>query len=48
MKSKDNIPAYADGEISAIAAVNQLTLVTRNIQDFLDFQGLELANWFEA
>lgn len=47
MKSKGNTPAYADGEIAAIAAVNQLTLVTRNIQDFQDFQGLELTNWFE-
>lgn len=48
MKSKGNTPAYADGEIAAIATINQLTLVTRNIQDFLDFQGLELENWFEA
>lgn len=48
MKSQGLTPAYADGEIAAIAAVNQLTLVTRNIQDFLDFEGLELANWFEG
>lgn len=47
MKSKGNTPAYADGEIAAIAAVNQLTLVTRNTPDFADFEGLELANWFE-
>lgn len=47
LKPQGNTPAYADGEIAAIAVVNQLTLVTRNICDFFDFQGLELANWFE-
>lgn len=47
MKAQGRIPTYADGEIAAIAAVNDLTLVTRNTQDFQDYQGLELANWFE-
>lgn len=48
LKFQGKIPAYADGEIAAIAMVNQLTLVTRNISDFLGFEGLELANWFEG
>lgn len=39
--------AYADGEIAAIAATQQLTLVTRNSQDFENFQNLDLQNWFE-
>ncbi|HEY9889988.1 MAG TPA: type II toxin-antitoxin system VapC family toxin [Candidatus Obscuribacterales bacterium] len=39
-------PPYADGQIAAIAAVNHLTLVTRNVTDFADFQDLHLANWF--
>lgn len=39
--------AYADGEIAAIAVTQQLTLVTRNIQDFGNFQNLSLQNWFE-
>jgi tRNA(fMet)-specific endonuclease VapC len=39
--------AYADGEIAAIAVIQQLTLVTRNIQDFENFQNLTLQNWFE-
>ncbi len=38
--------AYADGEIAAIAATQNLTLVTRNCQDFGNFQQLRLANWF--
>ncbi len=41
------MPAYADGEIAAIAAANNLTLVTRNIDDFSEFKNLELDNWFE-
>ncbi|MEI6067662.1 MAG: type II toxin-antitoxin system VapC family toxin [Methylococcaceae bacterium] len=39
--------AYADGEIAAIAITQKLTLVTRNIQDFQNFQNLALQNWFE-
>ncbi|MEL6139233.1 MAG: type II toxin-antitoxin system VapC family toxin [Cyanobacteria bacterium J06628_6] len=39
-------PPYADGQIAAIAAVNQLILVTRNVTDFADFQDLQLENWF--
>lgn len=39
--------AYADGEIAAIAVSQNLTLVTRNTQDFQNFQNLALQNWFE-
>ena len=39
--------AYADGEIAAIAVTQRLTLVTRNTQDFQNFQNLALQNWFE-
>lgn len=36
----------ADGGIAAIAAVNELVLVTRNTADFENFSGLRLENWF--
>lgn len=36
----------ADGEIAAIAVVNELILVTRNTVDFENFLGLHLENWF--
>jgi len=39
--------AYANGEIAAIAVTQKLTLVTRNTQDFENFQKLVLQNWFE-
>jgi tRNA(fMet)-specific endonuclease VapC len=40
-------PPFADGQIAAVAAVNGLTLVTRNVADFALFQGLVIENWFE-
>jgi len=38
--------AFADGQIAAIAKVNDLILVTRNITDFRYFAGIEIENWF--
>jgi tRNA(fMet)-specific endonuclease VapC len=39
-------PAFVDGQIAAIAATQNLCLVTRNVRDFRSFQGLRLENWF--
>lgn len=38
-------PPYIDGQIAAVAYVNQLTLVTENVKDFARFKGLQVANW---
>lgn len=38
-------PSYADGQIAAIATVNDLILVTNNTSDYRDFQHLQLQNW---
>lgn len=40
-------PAFADGQIAAIAVVNQLTLVTNNISDFAGFAELQVEDWTE-
>ena len=40
--------SYPDAQIAAIAAVNGLVLVTRNVADFADFTGLRIENWFAA
>jgi tRNA(fMet)-specific endonuclease VapC len=40
-------PSYADGQIAAVAAVNQLILVTRNVSDYQNFDGLFIENWFD-
>ncbi|MEM9091350.1 MAG: type II toxin-antitoxin system VapC family toxin [Cyanobacteria bacterium P01_F01_bin.53] len=41
------IPPFIDGQIASIAAVNDLTLVTRNVKDFQHFQDLTVENWFD-
>lgn len=38
-------PPYADGQIAAVAAVNNLTLVTDNLEDYAAFQGLRVETW---
>lgn len=38
-------PAYFDGQIAAIAATNDLTLVTFNTSDFRGFADLKLLDW---
>jgi len=35
-------------QIAAIASTNQLILVTRNTQDFINFGDLTIENWFES
>lgn len=41
-------PAYGDGQIAAIAQVNNLILVTNNVSDYADFQNLRIENWFAS
>ena len=39
-------PPYLDGQIAAIAVVNDLILVTRNGRDFEQFRDLRVEDWF--
>lgn len=45
--AKGKMPAFADAQIAAIAAVNDLTLVTANTTDFANFAGLKFENWID-
>ena len=38
-------PAFVDGQIAAIAMVNNLILVTHNIKDYRIFKDLHVENW---
>jgi tRNA(fMet)-specific endonuclease VapC len=38
-------PSAADGQIAAIARVNELVLVTANVRDFRRFEGLSVQDW---
>jgi tRNA(fMet)-specific endonuclease VapC len=40
-----HMPPFVDGQIAAIAAVNNLTLVTQNARDFERFLGLRVEAW---
>ena len=46
LASQGRTPPFIDGQIAAIAIVNNLTLVTRNTADFADFAGVTVENWF--
>jgi tRNA(fMet)-specific endonuclease VapC len=46
LASQGRTPPFIDGQIAAIAIVNNLTLVTRNTADFADFAGVTMENWF--
>ena len=44
--NEGHTPAYVDGQIAAIAAVNGLSLITHNVTDFTAFEGLNVEDWF--
>jgi tRNA(fMet)-specific endonuclease VapC len=46
LTGRGRTPLFVDGQIAAIAATNDLTLVTRNTGDFDDFTNLSVENWF--
>ncbi|MEA3360272.1 MAG: VapC toxin family PIN domain ribonuclease, partial [Thermodesulfobacteriota bacterium] len=45
LSAKGATPSFVDGQIAAIASVNGLVLVTRNVDDFKTFLDLKLENW---
>ena len=38
-------PPFVDGQIAAVAYVNDLTLITSNARDFEGFRGLRVRSW---
>jgi tRNA(fMet)-specific endonuclease VapC len=45
LQAKGRTLPFVDGQIAAIARVNDLTLVTANGSDFADFAGVRLEDW---
>lgn len=45
LSARGETPPFADGQIAAIAWVNDLTVVTFNDADFRRFQGLRVLTW---
>lgn len=48
LTEKGKTPSFVDGQIAAVAFVNGLCLVTRNVRDFKSFDGLKLENWHKG
>lgn len=45
LEAAGKTPPFVDGQIAAIACVNDLTLVTANKGDFRGFEGLRVEGW---
>lgn len=45
LTARGKTPPHLDGQIAAVAAVNNLTLVTFNVVDFNRFEGLRIESW---
>ena len=45
LESAGKTPPFIDGQIAAIAVVNDLVLVTANKGDFRGFKGLQVQSW---
>jgi tRNA(fMet)-specific endonuclease VapC len=45
LEKRGRPPSAADGQIAAIARVNDLVLVTANVRDFRRFEGLSVQDW---
>lgn len=45
LSSIGKTPPFVDGQIAAIAFVNDLILVTSNLRDFEGFRGLQVQSW---
>jgi tRNA(fMet)-specific endonuclease VapC len=45
LEAAGKTPPFVDGQIAAIASVNDLVLVTANKTDFRGFKGLRVQNW---
>jgi len=46
LEKEGKATSFADGQIASIARVNSLTLVTHNSDDFMNFDGIPVENWF--
>ncbi len=45
LSAKGRTPPFVDGQIAAIARVNDLAVVTSNTSDFGMFEGLRVVSW---
>jgi tRNA(fMet)-specific endonuclease VapC len=46
LESEGRRPSFADGQIAAIAATNELVMESCNFSDFAGYKGLQIIDWF--
>lgn len=45
LTARGKTPAFIDGQIASVARVRGMVLVTNNVSDYTDFEGLIVENW---
>jgi len=48
LSMQGKVPSFVDGQIAAIAWVNDMILVTRNTHDFKSFEDIRILNWHKS
>lgn len=48
LQARGRVTSFADGQIAAVAKVNDLVVVTKNITDFEPFEGVDVQGWWSA
>lgn len=48
LRANGQSPAFADGQMAAIAKINDLTLITFNTTDFENFKDIQIQDWRNA
>jgi tRNA(fMet)-specific endonuclease VapC len=46
LQAKGCVTPFADGQIAAVAKVNDLVVVTKNVADFQPFEGIDVLGWW--
>jgi prevent-host-death family protein len=46
LQAKGRSPSFADGQIAAVAKVNDLVVITKNTIDFEPFQEIDVDGWW--
>lgn len=47
LSQQGKTPSFVDSQIAAIAQVNKLILITRNVEDFKNFHNIKIENWYK-
>lgn len=46
LQAKGQVTPFADGQIAAVAKANELAIITKNVVDFIPFEGIDVHGWW--